>query len=206
MLQQLTLVVVCISLCAWGPPPSLRFGEARRSLGGGGTPTRARSAAALRAAPFQRLASLLFFVTSDCPISNFYAPEIQTLCSDYGKKGMSCTLVYEDVGLDDAGLRKHLAEYGYQGITSAIDRDRSTAKRVGASITPQAVVVVDGVVRYRGRIDNRYEAFGKPRRVVTAHDLRDALEAVLAGRPVPNPETPAIGCTIVPPDFPRKQP
>ena len=156
--------------------------------------------------PPTRLASLLFFVTSDCPISNFYAPEIQKLCTQYEKKGVSCTLVYEDVGLDETGMRKHLAEYGYTGIATAIDRDRSRARRVGASITPQAVLVVDGEIRYRGRIDNRYEAFGKPRRVVTAHDLRDALEAVLAGRPVPNPETPALGCTIVPPDFPRKQP
>ena len=151
-------------------------------------------------------ATLLLFVTSDCPISNFYAPEIQQLCAEYGPKGIACTLVYEDVGIDDAGIRKHLAEYGYHDVSTAIDRDRSIARRAGASITPQAVLLVGDQVRYRGRIDNRYEAFGKPRRVVTARDLRDALEAVLAGKPVPNPETPALGCTIVPPDFPRKQP
>ena len=150
--------------------------------------------------------SLLFFVTSDCPISNFYAPEIQQLCAEYAKNGISCTLVYEDVGIDEAGMRKHLTEYGYKAIAATIDRDRSTARRFGASVTPQAVLVVDGQLRYRGRIDNRYEAFGKPRRVVTARDLRDALEAVLTGRPVPNPETPALGCTIVPPDVLRKQP
>ena len=151
-------------------------------------------------------ATLLLFVTSDCPISNFYAPEIQQLCAEYGRKGIACTLIYEDVGIDDAGIRKHLAEYGYHDMSTAIDRDRSIARRAGASITPQAVLLVDDQVRYRGRIDNRYEAFGKPRRVVTARDLRDALEAVLAGRPVPNPETPALGCTIGPPEFPRKQP
>ena len=151
-------------------------------------------------------AHILFFVTSDCPISNFYAPEIQKHCADYRDRNVACTLVYEDVGIDDAAVRKHQREYGYRSISTTIDRDRSTARRVGASITPQAVLVVDGEVRYRGRIDNRYESFGKPRRVVTAHDLRDALEAVLAGRPVPNPETPALGCTIVPPEFPRKQP
>jgi len=151
-------------------------------------------------------ATLLLFVTSDCPIANFYAPEIQQLCAEYGRKGIGCTLIYEDVGIDDAGIRKHLAEYGYHDMSTAIDRDRSIARRAGASITPQAVLLVDDQVRYRGRIDNRYEAFGKPRRVVTARDLRDALEAVLAGRPVPNPETPALGCTIVPPEFPRKQP
>jgi hypothetical protein len=151
-------------------------------------------------------ATLFFFVTSDCPISNFYAQEIQQLCAEYGPKGISCTLVYEDVGIDQVKVRQHLSEYGYRSVSTTIDRDRSTARRVGATITPQAVLVVEGQVRYRGRIDNRYEAFGKPRRVVTAHDLREALDAVLAGKPVQPPETPALGCTIVPPDVLRKQP
>jgi hypothetical protein len=53
---------------------------------------------------------------------------------------------------------------------------------------------------YLGRIDNRYVGFGKRREQVTAHDLRDALEAVLAGRPVPRRRTEAVGCDI--PDIP----
>jgi hypothetical protein len=69
-------------------------------------------------------------------------------------------------------------------------------------------VVLDatGEIRYRGRIDNRYEALGRPRRVVTIRDLRDALDAVLAGRPVARPETTALGCYIVHPDVLRKLP
>ena len=70
-------------------------------------------------------ATLRLFVTSDCPISNFYAPEIQQLCADYGRRGIACTLIYEDVGIDDAGIRKHLGEYGYRDMSTAIDRDRS---------------------------------------------------------------------------------
>ncbi len=143
-------------------------------------------------------ASLLVFVTSDCPISNFYATEIQQLCATYRADGVECTLVYEDVGIEDAAMRKHLAEYGYTEITAVSDGDRTLARRWGASVTPQAVLVVAGQVQYRGRIDNRYEAFGKPRRVVTSRDLRDAIEAVLAGRPVANPRTHALGCSIAP--------
>jgi hypothetical protein len=55
-----------------------------------------------------------------------------------------------------------------------------------------------GAVRYRGRIDNFYVAFGRSRQVVTVHDLRDALDAVLAGKPVATPVTQPIGCFIVP--------
>jgi hypothetical protein len=60
-------------------------------------------------------------------------------------------------------------------------------------------------IRYRGRINNFYAELGKPRQVVTSHDVRSALDAVLAGTPVPNPETRALGCYIVPSDVLRKQ-
>jgi hypothetical protein len=67
-------------------------------------------------------------------------------------------------------------------------------------VTPTAVVVdAQGTVRYRGRVDNLYAALGKTRQQVTSHDLRDALDAVLAGRPVAHPETEAIGCFITDP-------
>jgi thiol-disulfide isomerase/thioredoxin len=150
-------------------------------------------------------ANVLFFVASDCPISNSYAPEIQRLCREYGLKGVGCSLLYEDVELNAPSVREHLEEYGYRGIPAAIDSDRKIAGRAGATVTPEAVVVNDrGEVRYRGRIDNFYAALGKPRQQVTVHDLADALDAVLAGRAVPNPETHALGCYIVPPDILRK--
>src|SRR5687768_6651774 len=50
-------------------------------------------------------AGVLFFVSRDCPMSNGYAPEIQRLCADYAAKGVQCLLVYEDEGVDAAGVR-----------------------------------------------------------------------------------------------------
>ena len=154
-----------------------------------------------------RPARLMIFVTSDCPISNYYAPEIQDICTANQSKGLTCSLVYEDVDLDAPRMRAHLKEYGYHDIAAVIDHDRAVARRAGATVTPQAALFgPDGRIRYRGRIDNRYEAFGKPRRVVTEHDLRDAIAAVLDGRPVATAETPAFGCYIVSTDSRRKQP
>lgn len=150
---------------------------------------------------------LMIFVASDCPISNYYAPQIQDICAANREKGVRCTLAYEDVDLDEARMRAHFADYGYRDIRAVIDRDRTLARQAGATVTPQAVLSGrDGRIRYRGRIDNRYEAFGKPRRVVTEHDLRDAIAAVLNGKPVRTPETPALGCFIVSPDFKRQRP
>ena len=78
-------------------------------------------------------------------------------------------------------------------------------KATGAKVTPEAVVVDStGKIVYRGRINNFYEDFGKPRRVVTEHDLRDALKAVLAGKPAPKPRGECVGCFI--PKLPQSKP
>src|SRR5688500_10048397 len=144
-------------------------------------------------------ANVILFVQTDCPISNSYAPEIQRICKAYAAKGVSCSLAYEDVSVDAAAVHKHMKDFGYTGIAATIDGSRSVADRARATITPQAVVVdARGAVRYRGRIDNFYAALGKSRQVVTEHDLVDALDAILAGTPVPKPETQALGCFITP--------
>ena len=151
-------------------------------------------------------AAVAFFVATDCPVSNSYAPEIQRVCREYGPRGVGCSLVYEDVDTPRSStplerqVRTHLAEYGYVAMPAAIDRDRRAATAAKATITPQAVVVDRaGTIRYRGRIDNLYAALGKRRQQVTSHDLRDALDAVLAGRKVESPETEALGCYITDP-------
>src|SRR5690349_12597366 len=107
----------------------------------------------------------LFFVTTDCPVSNFYAPEIQSICRDYSSHGVSCALLYEDVDTNQAAVRRHLSEYNYRGVPAAVDAHREIALRAGATVTPEAVVIdVRGAVSYRGRIDNFYAAIGRPRR------------------------------------------
>jgi hypothetical protein len=151
-------------------------------------------------------ASVIFFVATDCPISNWYAPTIQQVCRDFAARGVDCTLVYEDVDLGaapaalDAAVRTHLSEYRYGPMTAVVDRTRAVARRARATVTP-SVVLVDrsGAIRYRGRIDNGYADLGKPRQHVTSHDLRVSLDALLAGRAVPQPETEALGCYIADP-------
>lgn len=148
---------------------------------------------------------VLFFIQSDCPISNTYAPEIQRICKAYEAKGVSCSLAYEDVEITQDAMRAHLKTYGYGNVTAAIDASRALADRAHAAITPHAVLIDGrGQVRYSGRIDNLYSSLGKPRQVVTEHDLIDALDSVLAGKPVAHPQTEALGCFITRPEPPRK--
>jgi hypothetical protein len=143
-------------------------------------------------------AAVLFFITNDCPIANSYAPEIQRICREYAGRGVSCTLVYSDLTLDATAIGKHRADFGYpDSIRSLLDRGHKLAEATGATITPEAVIVDhNSKVLYRGRIDNFWAALGKQRRQATEHDLRQALDEVLAGKPVTHPQTAAIGCYI----------
>jgi len=145
------------------------------------------------------IASVLFFITSDCPISNSYAPEIQRICSEYGPKKVSCNLVYVDPDLTVADVKKHVKDFGYSGVPAILDSTQKLVHAPGASITPEAAVIgASGQVLYRGRIDNVYASLGKRRPEATEKDLRKALDEVLSGKPVSTPQTKAIGCYIPP--------
>lgn len=136
------------------------------------------------------------FIAHDCPICNGYAPELARIVDEYAKRGARVNLVYAESGLSPAELQAHAQEHGYTGAVFA-DGDLRVARGCGVNTTPEAVVVTpEGVIAYRGRIDNLYYRIGQARDRATIHDLRDALDAVLAHRAVVLPRTPAFGCAI----------
>jgi len=142
-------------------------------------------------------ANALFFVTNDCPISNGFSHEIARICADYRKKGVACTLVYVDPHITDRQARLHAAEYGHGDYPRIVDRKRQLVKATGATVTPEAAVIDRaGKVAYLGRIDDSVGALGQPRRRAKSLDLRDALDAVVAGRTVKTARTKALGCYI----------
>ncbi|MEP6714392.1 MAG: hypothetical protein ABJC09_02385 [Terriglobia bacterium] len=142
-------------------------------------------------------AQALFFIAQDCPISNYYSHEIHRICDEYSARGLGCALVYIDPTLTDDQVRKHAQEYGHGAYPKIVDRKHELVAAAGATVTPEVVLVAhDGSIPYRGRIDNFYVALGRPRRVVTEHDLRDALDAVFSGRAVAKPEAKPVGCYI----------
>jgi thiol-disulfide isomerase/thioredoxin len=147
----------------------------------------------------QGKASVLFFITTDCPISNSYAPEVQRICSEYGQKGVSCNLVYVDPDLTVADVKKHMKEFRYSGVPAILDPAHKLVRAAGASVTPEAAVIgAGGKVLYRGRIDNLYASLGKRRPEATERDLRKAIDEVLSGKTVATPVTKALGCYLPP--------
>ena len=141
-------------------------------------------------------ATVVFFVTHDCPISNRYAPEIARICNEYSSRGVGCLMAYVDPTLTAHEIREHRQAFG--GSQPAVhDKGRELVELAGATITPESAVF-DGGGRlvYRGRVNNFYAALGTPRRQATEHDLRNALDQLLAGEPVSKPRTQAVGCFI----------
>ncbi len=144
----------------------------------------------------QARAVVLFFVTTDCPLSNGYAPEMNRIEQAYAPRGVLFFAVQGDTTIPDEEVRRHAREYGYR-FPALLDPRQVLARHTGATVTPEAVVLsADGAVLYLGRIDNKVEDFGKTRIQATEFDLRDSLDAILAGRPVPHPRTRALGCAI----------
>jgi hypothetical protein len=144
-------------------------------------------------------AEALFFIAEDCPISNYYSQEIRRICDAYRARGVGCSLVYVDPTLSDAAAAKHAQEYGHGAYPKIVDRNHALVEATGATITPEAVVIAPNeTIAYRGRIDDSYVSLGKKRRVVTEFDLRDALDAVLTGKPASRAEVQAVGCYISP--------
>lgn len=149
--------------------------------------------------PIDGKALVLVFVSIDCPISNRYLPEIRELESSLGAKGVGFRLVFVDPSDEPPDIQQHLAEYG---IDLPVQRDtqHDLVRRSGARVTPEAAVFLpDGTLAYRGRIDDRFVALGQARPAPTRRDLAIALEEILAGRPVSEPRTEAIGCPIAEP-------
>ncbi len=145
-------------------------------------------------------AAVLFFITHDCPVANKMAPEINRIVKKYAKE-IKFTLVYTDPEMTRAEALEHMKSYGYEEQVAIHDREHQLVRATSATITPQVAVLTDkGLAVYLGRINNFYADFGKPRRVVTQHELRDALDAVLAGKKVVRSRAQAVGCFITPLD------
>jgi len=154
------------------------------------------------AAPPGTRAIVFVFTSTDCPISNRYAPELRRIVSAFADRGVAFRLVYPNPAEEPSAIRQHIAAFGYEGSIQPLRDPRlALVKFVKATVTPEAAVVANGRVAYRGRIDDRYVDLGLERPAPTTHDLADALTAVLAGRPVGHPTTQAVGCFIA--DFAR---
>ena len=139
-------------------------------------------------------ATVLLFVMHDCPAANGYWPEFNRIAARFTNAAFF--VVHADPDLTPAGALAHAKDYSIT-VPVLLDPKQKLAKAVGATVSPEAVVVSPkGRRLYRGRIDDRIAALGKKRPQPTTRDLRDALEAIESAKPIRVKETKAIGCYL----------
>jgi hypothetical protein len=140
---------------------------------------------------------VLVFLGTGCPTAKACEEELFDLQAAYGPRGVQVVAVnpnspYLSPPDTLAGMARRAAERGYP-FPYLKDEAGVLARACGATRTPEAFVFDRGrAMRYRGRIVDARD----PARV-RRRDLREALDDLLAGRPVRVPETEAFGCSIV---------
>lgn len=140
-------------------------------------------------------ATVLVFLSFECPVAASYAQPLADLAKTYGPKGVAFIGVCP-CEEDAAAVAKQAAEYKLP-FTVYLHGAVEAVAAVEADFTPEAFVLdSERTLRYRGRIDDLYEARLKKRNTVSRHDLKEALDEVLAGKEVTVAATRPVGCPI----------
>jgi peroxiredoxin len=104
-------------------------------------------------------AVVVFFTTTDCPLSNNEVPEMNRTQRDYESRGVAFYAVQADTTIAEADVLQHALEYQFS-FPVLFDPHQILAKMIGAATIPEAAVLSsDGTLLYLGRIDNRVEDF-----------------------------------------------
>jgi peroxiredoxin len=140
--------------------------------------------------------TVIYFVAPDCPLCQSYSLTIRQLSETYKGRGITMLGVIAGTDYSDMEIVTFKKKYSIP-FTLFKDPDFSVVKHFEATITPEVVVLdAQGKVVYQGRIDNWAYELGKKRKVITEHNLIDALESILKGETVKVPRTKAVGCFI----------
>lgn len=141
---------------------------------------------------------LVMFLSRHCPYVQHVKEELAHIGKDYGVKGIGIAAISaNDVSNypDDAPERlKEMAEQSGFGFPFCYDECQATARAYSAACTPDFFLFDERrKLAYRGQLDGSRPGNNVP---VTGCDLRAALDAVLAGKPVPTDQKASLGCNI----------
>jgi alkyl hydroperoxide reductase subunit AhpC len=145
----------------------------------------------------EKKATVIIFSCNHCPYVQAWEDRMVNLGRTYGPKEAGFALInandptkYPEDSYPEMIKRAENKKYPFPYLH---DEDQSVARAYGATRTPE-VFLFDhqGILRYHGRIDDNYEDPTRAR----SHELKDALEAVLADKSPSVSETPLVGCTV----------
>ena len=203
-----TACALALLLAAVGPkaadenPPTLPLGSAAPDFSLSGVDGKTYSLKDFASSPVL----VVLFTCNHCPTAQYYEDRIQAIVNDYGDKGVALVAISpndpKSVRLDELGYtdlsdsfeemkiraqhKKYTYPYLYDGDT------QQASKAYGPVATPHAFVFdKDRKLRYVGRIDDSERP-----QLAKTRDLRDAIDAILAGREPHVTQTRVFGCSV----------
>ncbi|MCI4345538.1 MAG: thioredoxin family protein [Thermoplasmata archaeon] len=140
---------------------------------------------------------LVIFSCNHCPYVRAWEDRMIAIDRKYRSKGVATVLINsnETVHHPDDDFASMVARSKEKGYPFPYLRDDSqeVAHAYGALVTPHPMLFgPDRSLLFQGRIDDQHD---HPERVRERY-LEEALDAALAGRPVPRPELPVLGCSV----------
>lgn len=142
--------------------------------------------------------TVVMFICNHCPYVLHVNPEIVKIVNDYKKKGIAFVGIssndVEQKPADSPDLMKQLAEEVGYDFPYLYDESQEVARAYDAACTPDIYVFDEELsLYYRGRMDGSRPGNEVP---LTGEDLRNALDELLAGNPIPKVQYPSGGCGI----------
>jgi peroxiredoxin len=134
--------------------------------------------------------TLFIFIATRCPVSNGYNERMEKVWQDYKARGINVVGINANATETASDVKSHAAE---KGLTFQILKDDGkVTDQLGAAVTPEAYLIdATGKLVYHGRIDNSIKGDA-----IVSNDLRDAIDSMLAGKPIAKTEAKAFGCSI----------
>jgi len=140
-------------------------------------------------------ATVLAFVGTECPLASLEIPKLLRMSESYERREVNFILVYPNAPETLVEIAAHSYERNVPFLVLK-DFGSELADLLGVTRTPTVCVLDEQkALRYRGRIDDQYSVASR-RPKARHHDLRNALDAVLAGRDIKLPEVQADGCPL----------
>jgi peroxiredoxin len=135
--------------------------------------------------------TVLIFISARCPVVRAYNERLEKLAEDYSARGVNVVGINANATETVDEMKAHAADYKLT-FTMLQDKGNKIADMLGAQVTPEAYVLdANNKLVYHGRIDNSRSGTN-----ITASELRDALDAMLGGKPIAKTEVDAFGCSI----------
>ena len=143
---------------------------------------------------------VVVFSSTDCPIANAMAPDLERAHKEAAESGARFYLVHARRDLTPEPVRTHATKYALT-MPVLVDRDHALVDALDASVTPEAVVLRftepdDYEVVYQGSVNNLYSSVGNRRKDISEYHLRDAIRATATGGTPDVKHRPPFGCYI----------